>query len=391
MPSPMAFLQYDLTQGQTGQPQSFQHTFKVALVVACAAVLFYFAQRRRLATAAGRAAHGNQARHVLPTSVSELTALIEEERRAHGRTEKRRQDELAGRRNAEEKLRQTVLRSGVNVADSDREATYPIAPIATAQSCFMECGGVPRQPGLASATRAVIQFNPNIGPGSFDGLMAHSHVWVLFVFHCNTNAAKSANSHENGKTFKTQIAPPLLGGSIKVGVLATRTPHHPNPIGLSLARLESVDAARRRVVVCGSDLVDGTPVLDIKPYIPFSDIPRDTVVRVPDFSKDTVEPRTVVISELAEEQLRSPEVAAALRVFAGDVPRLRTALLQVLSVDVGRRPRKMPYINMFDGLAVQCVVAEGGHTEVQTVCRHDGKDRPRATVPPELDIVERGS
>ena len=324
----------------------------------------------------------------LPTNIEELTALLQRERVMHTATEKRRRTERTGRRNAEEKLRRAALTE----TSSLPEARYPILPIATAQSCFMECGGVPRQAGLASATRAVLQFVPNVGPGCFDGLEKHSHIWVVFVFHCNTNAAKIARSHsKKGCSFPSKINPPRLGGIVKVGVLATRTPHRPNPLGLTLCKLEEVDAANRRVIVCGSDLVDGTPILDIKPFIPFADTPRTSEgpVRIPEWTAAVQPLREVTVEALAEEQLASYAVAKALRVFAGDATRLRTALVQALAADVGRRPRAMPYITLFDGVAVHYTVAQdGGATVVQRVEPHDaakaGGTRPLAEVPAEL-------
>ena len=262
----------------------------------------------------------------LPSDAAELSALLLAERRAHARTEKRRIDERKGRRKAEMAVQKAALQS----CGSLPEARYPILPIGTVRSCFIECGGVPRQAGLASETRAVIQFNPNVGPGSFDGLDLHSHVWVLFVFHHNTNAAKIARAHSvKGATFPSKITPPRAGK--KIGVLATRTPHRPNPVGLTLCKLEAVDCMKRRVVLRGSDLVDGTPILDVKPYLPFADTPRESEgeVRIPAWTAAFQPPREVRVEAAAEVQLASSAVAAALRVFQGDAPRLRRALLQV--------------------------------------------------------------
>lgn len=105
---------------------------------------------------------------------------------------------------------------------------------------------------------------------------------------------------------------------------------------------------------------------------------------LPAFSAEDVEPRSVKFSALAAEQLLSLEVEKSLQVFAGDAARMRLALEQVLSVDVGRPPRKMPYILLFDGLAVELIVSESGDTEVQSVHVHDREAaRPLATEPEE--------
>lgn len=93
---------------------------------------------------------------------------------------------------------------------------------------------------------------PHINPDSLDGLEEFSHIWLIFVFH------KSVHSK-----FKTKVKPPRLNGQ-KKGIFATRCPHRYNPIGLSLAKIEKIE--NRRILVSGIDLIDGTPIIDIKPY-----------------------------------------------------------------------------------------------------------------------------
>ena len=114
---------------------------------------------------------------------------------------------------------------------------------------------------------------------ALDGLQDHSHVWVSFLFHNNTNTSRlvdlEGESKEDGqkkkkkkkqqKMFPAKVAPPALGGR-RVGVFCTRSPHRPNPVGLTLVRLEGVDTALGVLRVSGLDLVDGTPIIDIKPY-----------------------------------------------------------------------------------------------------------------------------
>lgn len=112
---------------------------------------------------------------------------------------------------------------------------------------------------------------------SLDGLQQHSHVWISFLFHTNTNTARLSgmNAPKPGKdgrpprrkVFPAKVAPPALGGR-RVGVFSTRSPHRPNPVGLTLVRLERVDTRRGVLHVSGLDLVNGTPVIDIKPYMP---------------------------------------------------------------------------------------------------------------------------
>jgi tRNA-Thr(GGU) m(6)t(6)A37 methyltransferase TsaA len=127
-------------------------------------------------------------------------------------------------------------------------------PIGIVKSCFRDKFGTPRQPGLVPMAEAIIEILPKFQPEfSLQGLEQFSHLWVIFHFHQNTN-----------KKFNAKVHPPRLGGET-VGLFASRTPHRPNPIGLSLVEIVSVE--KNSVVVRSHDLVDGTPVLDIKPYI----------------------------------------------------------------------------------------------------------------------------
>ena len=130
--------------------------------------------------------------------------------------------------------------------------------IGILESCFQEKFGTPRQPHLVPGSRAKLRIYPQYSPGhSLAGLSAFSHVWLISWFHLNTN-----------KTFHPKIHPPRLRGG-KIGVFASRSPHRPNPLGLSLAKLERIEGDT--VFLSGIDLINGTPILDIKPYLPFSD------------------------------------------------------------------------------------------------------------------------
>ncbi|WP_346839160.1 tRNA (N6-threonylcarbamoyladenosine(37)-N6)-methyltransferase TrmO [Microbulbifer sp. SAOS-129_SWC] len=136
-----------------------------------------------------------------------------------------------------------------------------ISPIATVHSCFGEKFGVPRQPLLADASRASIELLPPLDTAdAVAGLEENTHIWVVFQFH------------QAAGQWSAKVRPPRLGGNKKLGVLATRSPFRPNNIGLSVVRLLEVRTAPRvELIVGGADLVDGTPVLDIKPYVPYAD------------------------------------------------------------------------------------------------------------------------
>jgi tRNA-Thr(GGU) m(6)t(6)A37 methyltransferase TsaA len=142
-----------------------------------------------------------------------------------------------------------------------RAATIKIASkikmkaIGTVKSCYPDKFGTPRQPGLVPQSKAFLELNPQWQPEqSLQGLEGYSHLWVIFEFHKNT--------HER---FHAKVHPPRLKGE-SVGVFATRSPHRPNSIGLSLVKIESVEETG--VWVSGIDLIDGTPILDLKPYLP---------------------------------------------------------------------------------------------------------------------------
>lgn len=115
--------------------------------------------------------------------------------------------------------------------------------------------GTPRQPGLTPLSRAFIYLNPDVQPElSLNGLSEYSHLWVIFVFHQNAS-----------ERFHAKVHPPRLAGKT-MGLFATRTPHRPNPIGLSLVQIEEVTPMG--IWVSGIDFIEDTPVLDIKPYLP---------------------------------------------------------------------------------------------------------------------------
>ncbi|MCW8905966.1 MAG: tRNA (N6-threonylcarbamoyladenosine(37)-N6)-methyltransferase TrmO [Sedimenticola sp.] len=140
---------------------------------------------------------------------------------------------------------------------------YQFQPIGTIQSPFKEKFGIPRQPGLVPELRAQLVLSaPYSQPEAVAGLEGYSHIWIQFLFHRSVKEA-----------WQPMVRPPRLGGNRRVGVFASRSPFRPNPIGLSVVRLERVRVEDGGVVldIAGADLLDGTPVLDIKPYLPYVD------------------------------------------------------------------------------------------------------------------------
>ena len=143
-------------------------------------------------------------------------------------------------------------------------------PIAHIRSDFPTKFGVPRQAGLVENLRAAIVFEPEYRvPEAFRGIEGFSHLWLIWEF--------SKNRRDN---WSPTVRPPRLGGNQRVGVFATRSPFRPNPIGLSCVKLEGVDLDTPEgpvLRVSGADLVDGTPIFDIKPYIPYADCRPEAV------------------------------------------------------------------------------------------------------------------
>lgn len=145
---------------------------------------------------------------------------------------------------------------------------FSIYPVAYIHSGFPEKFGIPRQSGLIEALKADIIFEPEYAvPEAVRGMEAYSHLWLIWGF-----------SESQRETWSPTVRPPRLGGNIRMGVFATRSPFRPNSLGLSCVRLEGIetDTADGPVLhVAGADLMDGTPIFDIKPYLPLSDIRLD--------------------------------------------------------------------------------------------------------------------
>ncbi len=134
--------------------------------------------------------------------------------------------------------------------------------IATIHSCYKEKFGIPRQPGLV-ASPAIIEIDAAYSQDeAFRELETFSHIWVIFVFHGVSN-----------EKWKPTVRPPRLGGNQRIGVFASRSMFRPNPIGLSVVELKNIERKGGKIIlnIIGGDFLDATPVLDIKPYIPYAD------------------------------------------------------------------------------------------------------------------------
>ena len=141
-------------------------------------------------------------------------------------------------------------------------------PIARIHTDFPTKFGIPRQSGIANALKGRIVFEPEYrNAEALRGLEEFSHIWLIWEF-----------SEAKRDTWSPTVRPPRLGGNARKGVFATRSPFRPNPIGLSCVKLERIENDKNEgpiLIVSGADLMDGTPIYDIKPYLPYADCITD--------------------------------------------------------------------------------------------------------------------
>ena len=146
-----------------------------------------------------------------------------------------------------------------------------IVPIAYIRTEFPEKFGIPRQSGLAENLRARIVFEPGFrNPDALRGIEGFSHIWLIWEFSANRRGGKSVSERD----WQPTVRPPRLGGNEYMGVFTTRSPFRPNPLGLSCVEMERVDYDDKDgpvLYVKGADLMDGTPIYDIKPYVKYAD------------------------------------------------------------------------------------------------------------------------
>ena len=203
---------------------------------------------------------------------------------------------------------------------------YDFEAIGLAQTPFTQRFGIPRQPGLVPEAKGILKIN---GHPDFQyalrRLEEFSHIWVIFVFHAH-----------GGNKWKPTIRPPRLGGKEKVGVLSSRSPHRPNPIGLSVMELEKIDFDAKggpEIHVRGVDLLDGTPILDVKPYIPYADsVPNANS----GWAHEEIKKTEVVFEKLALDKITEAEKN-------GD-ENLKDLIEQLLTIDPrpGFQKRELP-------------------------------------------------
>jgi len=214
------------------------------------------------------------------------------------------------------------------------EDMLALRPVARMRSEFPEKFGIPRQSGLVEELRGTVVFEPEFrNPDALRGMEGFSHLWLIWGFHKAVRPGWSAT-----------VRPPRLGGNTRMGVFATRSPFRPNPLGLSCVKLEGVELHTPDgpvLHVAGADLLDGTPIYDVKPYLPYAD----------------ARPEALEGFAPAPERLR---VAIPPELLAQVPPDRRAALEGVLSCDPRPRYQDDPdrvYGLAFGGLDVSFTVA----------------------------------
>ncbi len=184
--------------------------------------------------------------------------------------------------------------------------------IARIETDFPSKFGIPRQAGIVEALEGRIVFEPEYrNPDALRGIESFSHLWLIWQF-----------SEAVREDWSPTVRPPRLGGNTRLGVFATRSPFRPNPLGLSCVRLLGVeqDPARGPVLrVAGADLMDGTPIYDIKPYLPYADCRPDALGG---FAPDAGEKLSVSFAPGEEEKIPAEKLAALRGVLEND-PRPR--------------------------------------------------------------------
>lgn len=193
-------------------------------------------------------------------------------------------------------------------------SAFSFEQIGVIRSPYKEKFAVPRQPGLVQHGNGELHLlSPYNQPDAVRGLEAFSHLWVLFVFH---------QTMEGG--WRPTVRPPRLGGNARMGVFATRSTFRPNPVGMSLVELKDIRCHKDQVILqLGSlDLVDGTPVVDIKPYLPFAEA-------LPDAQASYAQQAPVASVDV----IFTAELESAFPTLEKRYPHLRAFIMDVLAQD----------------------------------------------------------
>lgn len=246
--------------------------------------------------------------------------------------------------------------------------------------------GAPRQPNLVALTSVIEMRAPYDTPAAFIGLNEFSHIWISWQFHQNyINKENSINQADNG--FRPQVRPPRLGGNQRIGVFASRSMYRPSALGLSVVKLERIEIVQGRVllIISGADMIDGTPIIDIKPYVAYSDVIIDAAsgfAPTPPVSLD------VTLTESAYEQFMTlvniwqlhrsdnknadtePTTVAALihktqsQLLVSDIDVIKALIAQDPRPAYRRHDIKIPFVMRYKSVDVSFQLIESGQLQI---------------------------
>ena len=226
-------------------------------------------------------------------------------------------------------------------------------PIATVRSCFGGKFAVPRQPGLCPSAWGRLVFHEDYrSPEAVRGMEGFSHLWLIFGFH---------ETADQG--WKPTVRPPRLGGNQRIGVFASRSTFRPNGLGLSLVKLEGIDATSREspvLLLGGLDLLDGTPVYDVKPYLPYA---------------ESLPEAAAGFAGQAMERLPVEVEGGAVEDFAQLSERTRAVIMEALSLDPRPATQMMDPQRTFGASLCGCNVRfsiRKGVCRISSIERADG-------------------
>ena len=247
--------------------------------------------------------------------------------------------------------------------------------------------GAPRQPNLVALTSVIEMLAPYDTPAAFVGLEDFSHIWISWQFHHNfINKANASNEAvSNDDKFRAQVRPPRLGGNQKIGVFASRSMYRPSGLGLSVVKLERIEVVEGRVIlsISGADMIDDTPIVDIKPYVAYSDALASADSG---FAPIAPAPLIVTITEQAKQQF-DQIITMGQQNKNGDIKARVSAVIhmiqkQLLETDVAHicaliaqdpRPayrhdeRHKPFVMRYKSVDVSFWLIENGQLQITDV------------------------
>ncbi|MFC4656730.1 tRNA (N6-threonylcarbamoyladenosine(37)-N6)-methyltransferase TrmO [Rheinheimera marina] len=247
--------------------------------------------------------------------------------------------------------------------------SYQLQVVGYVRSPYKQKFAIPRQPGLIAEAKAELVLEKGYDDDAMvRGIEAFSHLWLVFVFHETAD-----------KGWSPLVRPPRLGGNAKKGVFATRATFRPNPVGLSVVKLEGVLRRQGRLVLqlSGVDLLDGTPILDIKPYLPYADALPDASGGFADSAPET--DMTVSFSEQADAFCQRQQ----------QVPELRLLIEKVLKQDPRPQYKKQRSDTQSYGMTLYHFnikwTVNGGHNHVTEISLQPDNSREPADAATEPD------